>query len=84
MAISTNLAERDPGNTQWQRDLFVSRWLLGDIHLRLGQTAEARPYGEAALAQARDRRARFPDQPESAGDLAAAEALLRRIEAATP
>ncbi|MCA3376308.1 MAG: tetratricopeptide repeat protein, partial [Roseomonas sp.] len=84
MAIRTNLAERDPGNTEWQRDVFVSRILLGVTHLRLGQAAAARSHVEAALALARDRRARFPDQPQTAADLAAAESLLSRIEAATP
>ncbi|MCA3348788.1 MAG: hypothetical protein INF56_18485 [Roseomonas sp.] len=83
MAIRMSLTERDPGNTHWQRDVFVSRWRLADIHLLLGERAAARPHAEAALALARDRRARFPDQPQTAAELTAAEDLLSRIEAAS-
>jgi hypothetical protein len=82
MAIRTRLAERDPGNTEWQRDLFVSRYFLGLTHLGLGQAAAARAHGEAALALAQERRARFPDQPQTAADLRAAEALMARVKAA--
>jgi hypothetical protein len=82
MAIGTRLAERDPGNTEWQRDLFVSRYRLGLTHLDLGQAAAARAYGEAALVLAQERRARFPDQPETAAHLRAAEALMGRVNAA--
>jgi len=84
MAIGTRLTERDPGNTEWQRALWVSHWRLGFTHLQLGQPAEARPHGEMALALARARLARFPDQPQTASDLAAAENLFRGIKAATP
>jgi tetratricopeptide (TPR) repeat protein len=82
MAIRTRLAERDPADTRWQRDTGVSHGFIGDIYLRLGEVAAARPHAEAALAIAQNRRARFPDQPQTASDLAAVQALLRRIEAA--
>jgi hypothetical protein len=82
MAICTRLTERDPGNTEWQRDLIVSRYLLGLSHLGLGDAAAARAHGEVALALAQERRARFPDQPQSAADLRAAEELMGRVRAA--
>ncbi|MGI9489863.1 MAG: tetratricopeptide repeat-containing protein, partial [Geminicoccaceae bacterium] len=31
LAIIERLAAADPGNAEWQRDLIVSRWKLGDL-----------------------------------------------------
>jgi hypothetical protein len=40
------------------------------------------PGRQRVLALVRDLRARFPDQPQTAGDLSAAEDLMRRVAAA--
>ncbi len=76
------LVAQDPGNAEWQRDLLVSRFKIGDTLLRLGAVTGAQRSAEAALAIARDRASRFPDHADSVRDLRAAEGLMRRIEAA--
>jgi hypothetical protein len=40
--IAKNLAARDPENTQWQRELFVSYYKLADIAEREGNVEAAR------------------------------------------
>jgi hypothetical protein len=84
MIIWRRPAERDRPKGETQRAVFLSRFQQGEIHLRLGEPAVARPHGEAALAIAQDGRARLPDQAESANDLTGVEALTRRIKDATP
>ena len=50
IAIAERLAESDPGNSQWQRDLSVSHNKLGDLARAEGDLAAARSAFEAALA----------------------------------
>ena len=78
MAITERLAARDPGNAEWQRDLFVGNWRVGDVLLRLDRQAEARGFAETALKAAREWGRRQPDDARRESDLRAAEALVRR------
>jgi len=40
----------DPGNTGWQRDLWVSFWSLADLAERQNKPDEARGYWEQAFS----------------------------------
>ena len=44
LTIRERLAARDPDNTEWQRDLFMSHSRLGVLARRAGQTADARAH----------------------------------------
>ena len=46
---AARLAAADPGNTEWQRDLSVSRNKLGDVAVAAGDLAAARDHYQAAL-----------------------------------
>jgi tetratricopeptide (TPR) repeat protein len=48
--LPQHLAEKDPGNTQWQRDLSVSRNKVGDVLRDQGDLAGAFAEYRAALA----------------------------------
>ena len=37
LAIAERLAASDPGNAQWQRDLYISYWRMADIGERTGR-----------------------------------------------
>jgi hypothetical protein len=43
------LAATDPGNTEWQRDLWVSYWRLADLADRQKKADEAQGYWKQAL-----------------------------------
>jgi hypothetical protein len=77
LAIMEPLAARDPGNTQWQRDLPISLGRLADVLTRQRKFSEAGPVAERALTQVRAATARFPDDPRIARDLPYYEALVR-------
>jgi len=47
LAIRDGLAKRDPANTQWQRDLFVSKAKIGDVLVAQGD-------GPGSFSQAMD------------------------------
>ena len=48
LAITRNLVKQNPGNTQWQRDVFFSLTKIGDLKAQAGDTtAAAGPYSEA-------------------------------------
>jgi len=48
LEIAKSLAARDAGNTQWQRDLFVSNWKLADLAEKRDQPQQARDYWRAS------------------------------------
>ena len=50
LAIAETLARRDPGNTEWQRDLSVSHDKIGDVLLSQGDLDGALAAYRAALA----------------------------------
>jgi tetratricopeptide (TPR) repeat protein len=81
LAINERLAVMDPSNVVWERALLLSHWQIADALLSVGDRASARPHALAAVAFARDRRARFPDQPQAATDLRNAQSLLGRVNA---
>ncbi|MFZ4381773.1 MAG: hypothetical protein ACOYO0_07405, partial [Sandarakinorhabdus sp.] len=70
LTIRDRLAARDPGNSEWQRDLFVSQFKIADLAARAGDTAEARRQFSAARAVIGALAARFPDHPGFRKDLA--------------
>ena len=41
LAIAERLAQADPSNTQWQRDLSVSYWKLGEVDSKQSKAGEA-------------------------------------------
>ena len=45
LAIAERLAAADPTNTEWQRDLSVSRDRLGDVAVAAGDLAAAAEQG---------------------------------------
>ena len=49
LAIFKKLAEGDPTNTGWQRDLYVSYWRLADLSERRNDDGEAKGYWKASL-----------------------------------
>jgi len=50
LAIRDRLAQADPGNAGWQRDLAVSHERMGDVQRDLNHPAEAQTAFEQALA----------------------------------
>jgi tetratricopeptide (TPR) repeat protein len=50
LAIREGLAKRDPANTEWQRDLFVSKAKIGDALVAQGDGPGALAAYQAALA----------------------------------
>ncbi len=78
LAIRQDLAEADPGNAGWQRDLIVSHWKLATVAGEEAKAAEAAAAYREALAIA--------SAMQSAGTLAPRDAwipdeLRRRIAA---
>jgi hypothetical protein len=49
LAIAKKLAAADPGNTQWQRDLWVSCWKLAKLAERRKKSDEALAFSKQAL-----------------------------------
>ena len=64
LAISERLAQADPGNAGWQRDLSVSHDKIGDVQRAQGDLAAALTSYQASLA-IRDRLAQA--DPGNAG-----------------
>jgi hypothetical protein len=69
LAIAQKLAAGDPGNTEWQRDLWISYRTVTDLAEREHKTREARKYWRQALdvLSAIDNRGLYlsPDERES-------------------
>ena len=49
LTIRKTLATSDPGNTDWQRDLWVSYWRLADLAERRMKAGEAQAYWKQAF-----------------------------------
>ena len=50
LAVTRALAERDPGNTEWQRDLSISYEQLGGIAMSTGELDDARIWFDQSVA----------------------------------
>ena len=77
--LRAGLTRQDPGNAQWQRDLFYSNWVLADILLRQNDSAGARPHADESLAIAERLAKLDPSNPTWQKDLESARALMKRF-----
>ena len=68
-AIRQQLSERDPANTQWQRDLSLSHEKFGDVQARQGNLAAALAAYQASLAIRQQLSERDPASTEWQRDL---------------
>ena len=48
LAIGRRLAERDPSNAVWQRELAVTCWRIAQLEVKAGRRAAALPLYEEA------------------------------------
>jgi hypothetical protein len=79
LAIAERLAQADPGNAEWQRDLIVSYVKLAEIAGRAGEGAAAPAYYQAALAIAVKLQASGRLAPPDAWLVGALEARLAAL-----
>ena len=80
LTIAEGLAKRDPANTQWQRDLFVSKAKIGDVLVAQGDGPGALAAYEAGLTIAEGLAKRDPANTQWQVDLAASCAKLGSLE----
>jgi tetratricopeptide (TPR) repeat protein len=69
LAIDEALTKRDPANTEWQRDLFVSKAKIGDVLMAQGDGPGALAAYQACLAIAEALAKRDPANTEWQRDL---------------
>ena len=69
LTIAENLAKRDSSNTQWQRDLIVSKAKIGDVLMSQGDGAGALAAYQAGLTTAENLAKRDPSNTEWQRDL---------------
>jgi hypothetical protein len=79
LAIVERLADSDPSNSQWQRDLSVSHNRIGEILETQGHLAGAIAAHEQGLLIMQSLAARLPDHPEFQRALAASQSQLKRL-----
>ena len=79
LIIAERLAAHEPGNTRWQRDLFVSYAKLAQLGVSEEDEALAVRRFEAAEAIMRMLVERHPDHPGFSRDLAQVRAELARV-----
>ena len=70
MEIRRKLAERDPGNAEWQRDLVVSHVKIGDVQSAQGDLGGALKSFQASMEIARKLAERDPGNAQWQTDLA--------------
>jgi tetratricopeptide (TPR) repeat protein len=68
-AIAKDLLTRDPGNTEWKRDLAISYQVLGDVAVAGGDLLAARESYENGFAIAKELSVRDPGDTELKRDL---------------
>jgi eukaryotic-like serine/threonine-protein kinase len=73
------LTQRDPDNTDWQRDLSVSHNRVGDIYQAQGRLADALREYEAVLAIAERLAAHDPTNAQWQKDLATTQMSVDRL-----
>jgi tetratricopeptide (TPR) repeat protein len=81
MAIRERLAEADPNNAGWQRDLSVSYERIGDLEEARGDIVAAIAAYEDSLPIARFLADRLPDHPQFQSDVAITERRLTQLRA---
>ena len=69
MEIRKKLTERDPENTEWQRNLSISHDRLGDIQQSRGDLEGAQRSYEASMEIRKKRSERDPENTEWQRDL---------------
>ncbi len=79
LAVRRRLAEADPSNAGWQRDLSFSLTRLAEIHEQMGDRTAALPYAEESLSI--DERLATLDRSNVTWqrDLAASRSLVARL-----
>ncbi len=80
LAIVERLAAADPSNAGWQRDLYVSHWMLADLNERRGETQAAQVHWRQAYAVLKGIQER--GLHVSPADLAGLEAIRAWVQAA--
>jgi hypothetical protein len=80
LAIAEGLAKRDPANTGWQRDLFVSKAKIGDVLVAQGDGPGALAAYQAGLAIAEGLAKRDPANTGWQVDVAVSFAKLGSLD----
>jgi hypothetical protein len=80
LTIREGLAKRDPANTQWQRDLFVSKSKIGDVLVAQGDGAGALAAYQAGLTIAEGLAKRDPANTQWQVDVAVSCARLGSLD----
>ena len=76
LQIRESLAKCDPANTQWQRDLFVSKVKIGDVLVVQGDSRGALAAYQAGLAITEDLAKRDPANTEWQRDLYVSKTMI--------
>jgi predicted negative regulator of RcsB-dependent stress response len=76
LQIRESLAKCDPANTQWQRDLFVSKVKIGDVLVVQGDSRGALAAYQAGLAIAEELAKRDPANTEWQRDLYVSKTMI--------
>ena len=84
MDIRERLAEADPSNAGWQRDLSVSHEKIGDVLDADGDIDSAIDAYEKSLVIAQSLTDRFPDHAQFQSDLAITKRRLDELRASRP
>jgi tetratricopeptide (TPR) repeat protein len=84
LAIREGLSQRDPANTQWQRDLSVSHERIGDVRVSQGDGPGALTAHEAALAIAEGLAQRDPANTQWQVDVVVSCWKLGSLDALLP
>ena len=81
LAIGERLAQADPDNAGWQRDLSVSHERIGDIEAAGGNIAAAIVAYEKSLPIAQSLADRFPEHPRFQADIVITKRRIRELRA---
>jgi len=84
LAIISRLAQSDPGNAGWQRDLSVSYAKLADAYRKSNETAKARDALAAGLAIIGKLVEQHPEQVQWKQDLAWFDARIAEGDRTSP
>mgnify|MGYP001342078680 CR=1 FL=1 len=79
LAVSERLAQADPSNAQWQRDLFFTLWWVAHLRDLQGDRAAARPVAQRALGLAQRLAALDPLNVTWQQDLSVGQELVQRL-----
>jgi predicted negative regulator of RcsB-dependent stress response len=79
LQIRDSLAKCDPANTQWQRDLFVSKVKIGDVLVVQGDSRGALAAYQAGLAITEELAKRDPANTEWQRDLYVSKTMIGNV-----